>query len=109
MDIEKLIDLVTHNIKQDWPTIYKIRYIYLELGKYLSKDTDFFFSIQNKLDEFNLNYNQVNYIYNSLYGRKKEENLKGLFTSKMLDEIENMNEDEKQETYRLMDMIYQMM
>lgn len=40
---------------------------------------------------------------------KNEENLKGLFTRKMLNEIENMNEDEKQEAYRLMDMIYQMM
>lgn len=74
MDIDKLIDLVIHDMKQDWPTIYKIRYIYLELGKYLSKDTDFFFSLQNKLDKYNLNYNQVNYIYNSLYGRKKQEN-----------------------------------
>ena len=40
---------------------------------------------------------------------KKEENLKGLFTKKMLDEIDNMNENEKQEAFRLVDMIYQMM
>lgn len=74
MDIDKLIELVTKNINENWPTIYKIRYIYLELGKYLSKDTDFFFSVGNKLSESNLDFEQVKNIYNSLYGRKKDDN-----------------------------------
>jgi len=74
MEIDKLINLVTKDIKDEWPTIYKIRYIYLELGKYLSKDTDFFFSVGNKLDELNLDFEQVNNIYNSMYGRKKGDN-----------------------------------
>ena len=74
MEIDNLINLVTKDIKEEWPTIYKIRYIYIELGKYLSKDTDFFFSVGSKLDELNLDFNQVNNIYNSMYGRKKDDN-----------------------------------
>ena len=72
MNLDKLIELVTKDMNNDWPTIYKIRYIYLELGKYLSKDTDFFFSVSNKLDELNFDFNQINNIYNSLEGRQKD-------------------------------------
>ena len=75
MNLDELINLVTKDIKDEWPTIYKIRYIYLELGKYLSKDTDFFFSVGNKLDELNLDYDQISNIYNSLEGRQKGNNL----------------------------------
>lgn len=74
MKIDELIRLVTKDIKDEWPTIYKIRYIYLELGKYLSKDTDFFFSVENKLGSMNLDFNQIYDIYNSTYGRKKGDN-----------------------------------
>lgn len=40
---------------------------------------------------------------------KKEENLKGVFTKKILDEMEKMNSNEKTEMYKIIDMIYQMM
>lgn len=40
---------------------------------------------------------------------KKEENLKGVFTRKILEEVEKMSDDEKTEMYRIIDMIYQMM
>lgn len=40
---------------------------------------------------------------------KNEENLKGVFTKKMFEEMEKMSEEEKQETYKVMDLIYQMM
>ena len=68
MDINELTRLVTKDIDEDWPTIYKIRYVYLELGKYLSKDTDFFFSCDNKLFELNMNYDEIKRKYESLTG-----------------------------------------
>lgn len=40
---------------------------------------------------------------------QKEENLKGIFTRKMLKEIEEMTEEEGKEAYKIIDMIYQMM
>ena len=40
---------------------------------------------------------------------KQMKNLKGLFTKKILDEMENMSELEKQETMKTVDLIYQMM
>lgn len=40
---------------------------------------------------------------------KNEENLKGVFTKKMLEEMENMTEQEKNETYKVIELIYQMM
>ena len=40
---------------------------------------------------------------------KNEENLKGVFTRKMLEEMKNMTEEESNEAYKIMDMIYQMM
>lgn len=38
----------------------------------------------------------------------KQENLKGIFTRKMLEEMENMDEAEKQETLKTIEMIYNM-
>lgn len=49
--INQLIDSVISNIPDSWPTIYKIRYIYLEIGKKLYKDVDFFFSADGKLGD----------------------------------------------------------
>lgn len=40
---------------------------------------------------------------------QKEDNLKGFFTRKFLAEMENMNEEEKQEAYRIIELVYQMM
>ena len=40
---------------------------------------------------------------------KEEENLKGVFTKKILDEMNQMNDKEKTEMYKIIDMIYQMM
>lgn len=74
MNIDKLINLVTKDIDNNWTTLEKIRYVYLKLGEYLSKDTDFFFSANNKLEEHNLSINEINSIYNNLEGRKVGEN-----------------------------------
>ena len=52
-------------------------------------------------DETNIPYN--------FEAIKEEENLKGVFTKKILDEMEKMNDNEKTEMYKIIDMIYQMM
>ena len=68
MSIDELINLVTKDINNDWSTLYKIRYVYLELGKYLSKDTDFFFSVDNKLNKYNMNFSEIKNTYESKTG-----------------------------------------
>lgn len=40
---------------------------------------------------------------------KEQENLKGVFTRKILDEMESMNDEEKEETLKLIELVYQMM
>ena len=68
MNIDELADKIISNMSNLWPNIYKIRYIYLELGKYLSKDTDFFFSCDNKLAEYGMTYDQIKEAYESKTG-----------------------------------------
>jgi len=67
--INKLINNVIQGVHDDWPTIYKIRYIYLEIGKHLFKDSDFFFSVDKKLGEANLSIEEIKDIYKSEIGR----------------------------------------
>ncbi len=43
MNINEIINYVVLGVNYNWPTINKIRYAYVELGKYLQKNTDFFF------------------------------------------------------------------
>ena len=68
MKIEELAKEITKDMNNLWPNIYKIRYVYLKLGEYLSKDTDFFFSCDNKLFEYNLGYYEIKKIYESKEG-----------------------------------------
>lgn len=67
--INNLIDDVISGVNNDWPTIYKIRYVYLEVGKRMYKDADFFFSADGKLGESNLAVSEIKDIYNSNLGR----------------------------------------
>lgn len=69
MNIDELANTIISKIDPNWPNIYKIRYIYLELGKILAKDTDFFFSCDNKLFEYNLGYQEIKEIYESKTGK----------------------------------------
>lgn len=64
MSIQEIIDFVIRGVHQDWPTIYKIRYVYVTLGKLLSKNTDFFFSVDNKLSENNMTFEEISKAYN---------------------------------------------
>ena len=68
-DINTLIDEVVSNVHDDWPTLYKIRYVYLAVGKELMRDTDFFLSVDGKLGEANLSSQEIIDIYNSEKGR----------------------------------------
>ena len=67
--IQDLINEVVTKVDKNWPTIYKVRYIYLEIGKRLYKDVDFFFSVDGKLGEANLSISEIRDIYNSNLGR----------------------------------------
>lgn len=67
--VNNMIEEVIAGIHDDWPTIYKIRYIYLEIGKRVYRDTDFFFSVDGKLGEANLSIQKIKEIYDSEVGR----------------------------------------
>lgn len=64
MNINEIINNIVLGVNSEWPTINKIRYAYVELGKYLQKDTDFFFSVDKKLGSNNLTYEEISEIYN---------------------------------------------
>lgn len=63
--MEEIINEVLKGIDNSWPTLYKIRYVYLAVGKILSRDTDFFFSVDGKLGEANLSVEEIKKIYES--------------------------------------------
>lgn len=68
VSVDKMIDSVLEGIDDKWDSLCKIRYIYLAIGKFLSKNVDFFFSIDKKLGELNLSLEKIGDIYNSEYG-----------------------------------------
>lgn len=69
MDIESLVNEIVEGINPLWSTLTKIRYVYIEVGKRLSRDTDFFFSVDNKLSDMNLSDQEIQDIYDCEYGR----------------------------------------
>lgn len=64
MNINEIVNKIVLGVKKDWPALYKIRYAYLELGRYLQKNTDFFFSVDKKLGENNLSFSEIAELYN---------------------------------------------
>lgn len=69
MTVSELIDVVVSGINPEWTTLEKIRYVYLEVGKRVSKDTDFFFSVDGKLGEANLTLDEIKEVFYSESGR----------------------------------------
>lgn len=62
--IQKIIDEI--NSKEDWSLNEKIRYAYLELGKNVHLNTDFFYSLYGLMhEEYRLSYEQLQEIYNN--------------------------------------------
>ncbi|MBQ8659381.1 MAG: hypothetical protein IJ475_00890 [Bacilli bacterium] len=69
MNVEQIIKEATRGIKDEWSLLHKIRYVYLKMGMLLQKDTDFFFSIDDKLEKENLSVSELSDIYDNLFGR----------------------------------------
>lgn len=59
MNIDELIQDVIKTINPTWSNKYKIRRVYTTLGEKLSKNTDFFFSLERKLEEKNLSLEDI--------------------------------------------------
>ena len=63
MTINEVTDRVISSVDNSWSTLEKIRYVYLAVGKMLSKYTDFFFSVDNKLAEQQLSMSEIEDVY----------------------------------------------
>ena len=63
MTINEVTDRVIISVDNSWSTLEKIRYVYLAVGKMLSKYTDFFFSVDNKLAEQQLSMSEIEEVY----------------------------------------------
>ncbi len=63
MTINEAVDYIINGVKEEWTVLEKIRYVYLELGKILYKNTDFFFSADKKLGDKNLTIEEMEQIY----------------------------------------------
>lgn len=64
MRVQDLIRKVILGIDKEWSIDTIIRFVYTECGKEMSKNTDFFFSLNNKLENQNLSYEEIEEIYN---------------------------------------------
>ena len=71
--IEIIVNNIIKGIDLNWNKLQKIRYVYLELGNIVEKNTDFF--LNDKLGNYGLNEQQMNSIYtdNVLPSRKNIE------------------------------------
>lgn len=71
--IEIIVNNIVKGIDLNWNKLQKIRYVYLELGNIVEKNTDFF--LNDKLGNYGLNEQQMNSIYtdNVLPSRKNIE------------------------------------
>ena len=69
MTVDELVTKVVSGIKPEWDTLHRIRYVYIEVGKVLCRDTDFFFSIDEKLGDKSLSVDEIRRIYESSEGR----------------------------------------
>ncbi len=70
MTVNELTEKVIAGIKPEWDDLHKIRYVYIEVGKVIARDTDFFFSVDNKLEDSNLSIDELRKIYESEDGRE---------------------------------------
>lgn len=69
-NLKELKKHILNNIDPDWSILEKVRYVYIESGKYLQKHTEFFLSIDNKLTENKLSPKRLDKVYQ---GRLKKE------------------------------------
>ncbi len=64
LNINEIINDIVSRVDNSWSVLSKVRFAYVELGKYLQKNTDFFFSVDNKLQGNNLSFEEIEKIYN---------------------------------------------
>lgn len=64
MNLNIIINDIVSRVDKRWSTLEQARFAYVELGKYLQKNTDFFFSVDNKLQHNNLSFEEIENIYN---------------------------------------------
>ena len=69
--LEEIKQKIINGVDPSWPIINKIRYVYLELGKEITKDADFFIYAQKKFDDENkkLSFDDLKDIYENENGR----------------------------------------
>lgn len=63
MTINDAVKITLDGINPEWSTLEKIRYAYVTIGGLIQKDTDFFFSVDNKLGDKNLSLDEIKKIY----------------------------------------------
>lgn len=62
--LNELIEQITSSVEPSWDTLKKIRYVYIELGKYLEKNTDFFMTVMHKVhNDYELKPEVIENIY----------------------------------------------
>lgn len=62
-NLKELKKHIVSNINPNWSNLEKIRYVYLESGKYLQKHTEFFLTVDDKLTETKLPPKKLDKIY----------------------------------------------
>ena len=62
-NIKELKKHILSNINPNWSTLEKVRFVYVESGKYLQKHTEFFLTVDDKLTETKLNPKKLDRIY----------------------------------------------
>ncbi|MBR3116918.1 MAG: hypothetical protein IKF36_03480 [Bacilli bacterium] len=63
INLKELKKHIVMNIKPEWSTLEKVRYVYIESGKYLQKHTEFFLTVDEKLGVSKLSPRKLDKIY----------------------------------------------
>ena len=65
LTLDELVQQITSSVDPSWDVLKQIRYVYIELGLYLEKNTDFFMSVMNKVQsKYKLSGSDIREIYN---------------------------------------------
>ena len=63
INLKELKKHIILNIDPEWTTLEKVRYVYIESGKYLQKHTEFFLTVDGKLSVSKLSPRKLDKIY----------------------------------------------
>lgn len=62
-NINELINYIVNTINSNWDKMTQARYVYIEVGKYVQRYTDFFYSLDTKMSDLNLSIQELKEIY----------------------------------------------